>query len=650
MLIKEQPFMPVIIGADINAYTIARTFHEEYQVKSIVLSKYLWGPSNNSKIIENIVEERLEEKDVFIETLITIAKNKSNKKLILFACGDWYIKMIVQNKKKLAKYYIIPYVSYNLMKKLVMKDSFYQICSELEIDHPETFVYDVKENTKLDFNFGYPVAAKAVDGVAYHYAQFPGKKKGFKFHDQNELETMLNNLRTSSYEGKFLIQDYIPGADSNMYVLTCYSDKKGKVKFYALGHVLLEEHTPGAIGNYVAIKNEVNEEIFAQAKRFLEHVKYTGFSNFDIKYDPRDGKYKFFEINTRLGRSNYYVTASGYNVAKFIVDEYIYDKEIKPIVAKKEHLFLAVPKLILFRYLHDQELKKQVKILIKKKQVSHPLIYKKDMNFKRYFYIKASMLNQIRKYYKYYEIIKESIKKEKFVGVIGGLGPLATTYFMDLVINNTDANKDQDHVNMIVINHATIPDRTQYLMYKGIENPALKMIEDAKKLEQMGANFIVIPCNTVHAFYKQIKGKVNIPIINIIEETILYALKENPELKKVGLLATKATVEHHLYEKVMNKYGIKCILPTEEEQVKVDELIYDGIKAGKEIDIESFHQIIDSLVAQGVEKIILGCTELSIINKNDEIKNDIIIDSLTVLALKTILLSGKNIKETNNEE
>ena len=104
---------------------------------------------------------------------------------------------------------------------------------------------------------------------------------------------MLNNLRTSTYDGKFIFQDFIPGDDSNMYVLTCYCDKNSKVKFYALGHVLLEEHAPGAIGNHAAIINEVNENIFAQAQRLLEHVKYVGYANFDIKYDVRDGKYKF---------------------------------------------------------------------------------------------------------------------------------------------------------------------------------------------------------------------------------------------------------------------------------------------------------------------------------------------------------------------
>ena len=102
-----------------------------------------------------------------------------------------------------------------------------------------------------------------------------------------------------------------------MRVLTSYSDRNGKVKMMCLGHVLLEEHTPHGLGNHAVIITEPNEELMMRVKNLLEDLHYVGFSNFDIKYDRRDGKYRFFEINTRQGRSNYYVTGSGFNVANF---------------------------------------------------------------------------------------------------------------------------------------------------------------------------------------------------------------------------------------------------------------------------------------------------------------------------------------------
>ena len=94
-------------------------------------------------------------------------------------------------------------------------------------------------------------------------------------------------------------------------------------------------------------------------KNLLEDLHYVGFSNFDIKYDRRDGKYKFFEINTRQGRSNYYVTGSGFNVAKYIVEEYVYGKELKFETAKEEHLWMVVPKAVAFKYVKIRSQKRR---------------------------------------------------------------------------------------------------------------------------------------------------------------------------------------------------------------------------------------------------------------------------------------------------
>ena len=105
-----------------------------------------------------------------------------------------------------------------------------------------------------------------------------------------------------------IIQNFIPGDDTFMRVLTCYSDQTGKVRLMCLGHVLLEEHTPHGIGNHAVIITEHNKELEEQFQKLLDGMGYVGFSNFDIKFDQRDGKYKVFEINTRQGRSNYYVT------------------------------------------------------------------------------------------------------------------------------------------------------------------------------------------------------------------------------------------------------------------------------------------------------------------------------------------------------
>ena len=399
MVFEEREFLPVILGADFTAYSLARSFHEEYKIKSLVLSMKECQYIANSDIIENRVFPGLENKETLIKTLIEVGKEfKGKKKLIVLGCGDWYVRILIENKPVLSEYYVIPYINEDLLNKIVLKDKFYEICEELGIDYPDTYVYNCGEENAMDFDFEYPIIAKPANSAMYHYAKFDGKRKVFRFKTRQELDDMLAKLEKTDYNYKFLIQDCIPGDDTYMRVLTCYCDRNSKVKFASLGHVLLEDHTPSAIGNPVVIINEVNDQIVAAATKFLEHIGYVGFANFDIKYDTRDGKFKFFEINVRLGRSNFYVTASGFNTVKWIVDDLIYEKDLEYTVADKEHLFSLVPKYVIKHYVHDEELKNRALKLMKEGRWTFPIKYAADKNKKRIFYTNAVFYNQIRKY------------------------------------------------------------------------------------------------------------------------------------------------------------------------------------------------------------------------------------------------------------
>jgi len=413
MKFEEREFLPVILGADITAYSLVRSYHEEYKIKSLVLSRARANIIAQSKLCENRVFPDLEDVDALIKRLIAVGEEfKGKKKLILMGCGDWYVRAIVDNKEKLAPYFVIPYIDKELLDRIVLKDKFYEICDELAIDHPKTYVYECGKENDLKFDFSYPVIAKCANSALYHYAKFEGKKKVFRFENEEDLKKMLSNLEKSSYDYKFLIQDCIPGDDTNMRVLTCYCDRNSKVKFASLGRVLLEDHTPSAIGNPVVIINDVDEKIVAAATKFLEHIGYTGFANFDIKYDERDGSYNFFEINVRLGRSNFYVTGSGFNTVKWIVDDLIYGKDLEYTVADRENLFTVVPYGIIMRYLKNKELRKKVRKLWFSGKVSYPLFYKPDMNPKRAFYVFAAYINQYRKYLKVEKQEKAELKNK----------------------------------------------------------------------------------------------------------------------------------------------------------------------------------------------------------------------------------------------
>ena len=234
---------------------------------------------------------------------------------------------------------------------------------------------------------------------------------------------------------------------------------------------------------------------------------------------------------------------------------------------------------------------------------------------------------------------------DKILGILGGLGPLATVYFMDMVVKMTEAQVDQDHISMIVLNHAAIPDRTEFILDNTKPNPLPMMVEDAKKLEAAGADYVVMPCNTAHFFYEQIQRNINIPMLNIIEETVRYAVEKTAGIKKLGILATKGTISAGAYQNMCEKYGISCVIPSLNDEQSLMNIIYNQVKAGKKVNIDEFLRIIENMKADGCDAVVLGCTELSVINKDFDLCRKDIIDSLEVLAGRSIELCGKTLKE-----
>ncbi|MGL4914096.1 MAG: aspartate/glutamate racemase family protein [Romboutsia sp.] len=234
------------------------------------------------------------------------------------------------------------------------------------------------------------------------------------------------------------------------------------------------------------------------------------------------------------------------------------------------------------------------------------------------------------------------MKINKTVGVMGGLGPMATVYFFDMVVRLTDAKSDQEHIDMIITNRATTPDRTDYIIEKSEDSPVEVLIKDAKKLEQYGTDFLVITCNTAHYFYDQISQSVDIPVINIIEETVRYAKEKGH--KKLGILATTGNIKTKLYQNMCEKYDIDYLVLDEAKQKLIMDIIYKDIKSGNNADMDKFNIVIKHLKENNCDGAILGCTELSILKNDNKLDNEFYIDSLEVLARKTISFCDKKAK------
>ncbi|NLF04982.1 MAG: amino acid racemase [Actinomycetales bacterium] len=231
------------------------------------------------------------------------------------------------------------------------------------------------------------------------------------------------------------------------------------------------------------------------------------------------------------------------------------------------------------------------------------------------------------------------------VGVIGGVGPLATAYFLDMVVRLTQAERDQDHVDLIVFNHASIPDRTAFVVGDSEENPGPVMAQDARRLEAFGAELLVLPCNTAHTFTEEIARSVRIPLVSIVEETIDEAQRRVPGLARAGILATTGTVRSEVYHRALRARGVEPLVPDDAGQAAVMEIIYEQVKAGRPVDLEALRTVVASLVSDGAQVVLLGCTELSVVAQDEDLLADpLYVDSLDVLARATITRAGRQVR------
>lgn len=229
----------------------------------------------------------------------------------------------------------------------------------------------------------------------------------------------------------------------------------------------------------------------------------------------------------------------------------------------------------------------------------------------------------------------------QILGVIGGLGPSATAYFMDLVISMTDAKIDQENVDMIVYNFSSIPDRTGYILGSSTKSPLPEMTRVGQALAQQQVCCIAIPCVTAHYFHKELQSVIPAPIINGVAEAV--KLLKDRGITKAGIMATDGTIRSQLLANELESAGIVPLIPSQKRQEDVMHLIYDNVKAGKAPEMDYFYRVQKELTDRGAQIIILGCTELSII-KRDEAIGPGFIDVMEVLARESVLRCGKNLR------
>lgn len=226
------------------------------------------------------------------------------------------------------------------------------------------------------------------------------------------------------------------------------------------------------------------------------------------------------------------------------------------------------------------------------------------------------------------------------LGILGGMGPMAGVEFQKRIIEKTPACSDSDHIKMICFTDPKIKDRTQCI--KAGDDFSDEIVDAFNSMKKMGVNIGVIACNTAHASFGKIKSRVNFPLLNIINETVEYIGKNYENIKKVGLLATDGTIRSKIYHKVLNKKGFAVKTPKQADQKMLMSIIYGkkGIKAGYiNENAKNIENIIFKLRKNGAEVVILGCTELSLLN----IEKYNIIDPIEIVSGKIIQLAKEPI-------
>ncbi|MBP6524566.1 MAG: carboxylate--amine ligase [Dermatophilaceae bacterium] len=413
MSLAAPAFDVVMLGGDIGVYSLARAFHEAFGVRSTVISRIATGPVD-SAIIDNVLLGAEASNEDHIAELLRRGRERTAAEaalgreatpVILLANTDGYSRLFAAHRAELDAFYRISLVDVATLDQISDKGRFAEACTEIGIPTPITHIEDFSGAGEPGWapspmTIPFPVVAKAAASSVHELVDYPGKKKVNFIQTPAELDDLWTRLKDAGFRDRFIVQELVPGDDTWMRSVTAYRDHRGSVTLMCTAQVLLEEHTPSALGNPCAMITTPFPEAMAHARSLLDHLDYRGFANFDAKVDPRDGSFRFLEVNPRIGRNNYYVTGAGANVARFIVADLIEDRAAEPVTVTNEIVYSVVPKKLLLRYITDETLRRHVKQVMRK-GIVHPLRYRAE-GPKRRAYVLAAKANHVKKFLTYY--------------------------------------------------------------------------------------------------------------------------------------------------------------------------------------------------------------------------------------------------------
>ncbi len=227
-----------------------------------------------------------------------------------------------------------------------------------------------------------------------------------------------------------------------------------------------------------------------------------------------------------------------------------------------------------------------------------------------------------------------------FFTIIGGMGTSATETYIHQLNARTPATNDQEYFNYILVNHATVPDRTNYILDHSQPDPLKPLLDDFREQAALKPDFFTLPCNTAHYFYDEFTKVTDIPILHMPREAVGWIRQTLPKAKRVGLISTEGTRHDHIYDTEIKAAGYELVLPDAAIQEQTTRLIYDYVKAKNQVDRTLYHEILRQMFEEkNCDTVVLGCTELSLAQDREPYKKHPVTDAQSILVDKTIELA-----------
>ncbi|MGC5627166.1 ATP-grasp domain-containing protein [Georgenia sp. Z1344] len=400
---RHADLRPVVLGSDLGTYSVARSFHEAFGVRSTIVLNQPRGPVDHSAILEQLYLGKggTLDTDLVLDRLIEHAAAHPERRHVLMPTMDQDVDLMLTHRERLEEHYLVGLAPAELVRAASDKANLERVAASAAVATPRGVEVpipgDDDEWRRALAEVPLPAILKPADGgTTYANLFFEGRKKAYPVADHEESLEVLQLVRSAGFTGTFLAQELIPGDDTTTWVVNGYVDQAGRMTMAATGQVLLGLHQPGFIGNAGIIYVREHPELLEDARRVVGELGLTGLFSIDVKIDPRDGRRVLLDVNPRAGRGGYFVDVGGLNLMAALVADRVEGRALPERVAERRGVMGFVPSVVLPRYVRDRALLREVLGVIARRGVVNPLLYRKDRNLRRALYARQAGINQLR--------------------------------------------------------------------------------------------------------------------------------------------------------------------------------------------------------------------------------------------------------------